>query len=376
MSEAPLYANEPPSRWGRREADEFLVWASGAGASDIYFTAGEPVSVKIHGDLHRVTRRVLSDTETADILDTVTGSASASSETTAGHPTDFSYEVRVDRATRLRYRGNALGVRYGTGSAVAIVLRTIPSAPPRISELGLEPEWVEAAMPKNGIVLFTGVMGQGKSTTLAAILRERIETRPETIQTLEAPIEFDFNAVKDKRAMVSQAQVPDQVASFSEGVRAITRRASDVLLVGESRDRDTLDRMIMGAEVGVALYSTVHTRSVAATPSRILGEFPPGEQPKIAAALVNSLRVIVQQRLLHRVGGGRVAVREWLVFDAEHRSHLRKVATHDLEAEISRLVREDGRPLAESARLALEQNLISREDAQALIDEGERTHVA
>ena len=149
---------------------------------------------------------------------------------------------------------------YSTG--VKIVFRTIPSMPPVLEDLNVEQGILDHAMPSNGLVLVTGVMGSGKSTLLAAILRRIIETGGRNVSTYEAPIEFDFDAVPNPGGPVSQSTIPEHLKSFLTATRNSTRTAPDVVLIGESRDPDTLRGMMESAEIGVAAYSTVHTLSL------------------------------------------------------------------------------------------------------------------
>ena len=166
-------------------------------------------------------------------------------------------------------------------------------------------------------------MGSGKSTLLAAILRDIIEKGGRHVSTYEAPIEFDFDAIPNPGGPVSQSTIPEHLKSFLTATRNSTRTAPDVVLIGESRDPDTLRGMIESAEIGVAAYSTVHTRSVPETISRIINVFPIGERLQITATLISSLRLIISQRLLPLAdGSGRIALREYLAFTPEIREAL------------------------------------------------------
>ena len=185
---------------------------------------------------------------------------------------------------RRRFRGNATPVADGYSTGVKIVFRTIPSMPPALEDLNVEQGILDHAMPSNGLVLVTGVMGSGKSTLLAAILRRIIESGGRNVSTYEAPIEFDFDAVPNPGGPVSQSTIPEHLKSFLTATRNSTRTAPDVVLIGESRDPDTLRGMMESAEIGVAAYSTVHTRSVPETLSRIINVFPFAERLQVTAA--------------------------------------------------------------------------------------------
>lgn len=211
-------------------------------------------------------------------------------------------------------------------------------------------------------MLVTGVMGSGKSTLLAAILREIIETGGRHVATYESPIEFDYDSIASRGGPVSQSSIPEHLGDFLTATRNSTRTAPDVVLIGESRDRETLRGMIESAEVGVAAYSTVHSRSVPETISRVLHVFPREEQPQIAATLISSLRLIVSQRLIpHPSGEGRTALREYLPFTADIRETLLETPPERLIPVTEELLEAHGQKLQIPAKAAFEEGKISRE---------------
>ena len=167
---------------------------------------------------------------------------------------------------------------------------------------------------------------------LAAILRRIIETGGRNVSTYEAPIEFDFDAVPNPGGPVSQSTIPEHLKSFLTATRNSTRTAPDVVLIGESRDPDTLRGMMESAEIGVAAYSTVHTRSVPETLSRIINVFPFAERLQVAATLLSSLRLVISQRLLPLPdNNGRIALREYLAFTPEIREMLLEIPAGVIE---------------------------------------------
>lgn len=321
--DSTLYRDEPVTYWLPEDFDVFLRWAAEQGASDISVVPRNPLWLRIHGRWRQATKRAVSSDEIMPLIDTLARSPAASARIKGGEDLDFSHEVKIDRIQRKRFRVNATACRDGWGIGANLVLRLIPALPPQIEALEIEPALLEHLFPPSGLVLVTGVMGSGKSTLLSACLRRIIETGGRFTITYEAPIEFDLMSIPQAGGPVVQSEIPSQLVDFARAPRNAARRAADVILVGESRDRETLRSMIESAEIGVAAYSTVHTRSVADTPSRIINVFPIDEQPGIAAALFSALRVIVQQRLIPRQdGNGRVALREYLVFDESQRREL------------------------------------------------------
>ena len=159
----------------------------------------------------------------------------------------------------------------------------------------------------NGLILFTGATGTGKTTSMAAILNSINENRDVHIVTLEDPIEYVH---PHKRATFNQREMGDDFDTFANGLRAALRQAPKVILVGEIRDRETIEIALTAAETGHLVFSTLHTIDTGQTINRILGMFEHNEQPQIRHRLADTLRWVVSQRLLPQVGGGRVAAME------------------------------------------------------------------
>lgn len=252
--------------------------------SDLNLRSGLPAWMRLNGIWRKVTQRPITTDELLAALERLTKNNSVSALIKSGQSDyDFAHEIEESRGVRRRFRGNATPVADGYSTGVKIVFRTIPSMPPALEDLNVEQGILDHAMPSNGLVLVTGVMGSGKSTLLAAILRRIIETGGRNVSTYEAPIEFDFDAVPKPGGPVSQSTIPEHLKSFLTATRNSTRTAPDVVLIGESRDPDTLRGMMESAEIGVAVYSTVHTRSVPETLSRIINVFPFAERLQVAS---------------------------------------------------------------------------------------------
>ena len=213
-------------------------------------------------------------------------------------------------------------------------------------------------------------MGSGKSTLLAAILRRIIESGGRHVSTYEAPIEFDFDAVPKPGGPVSQSTIPEHLKSFLTATRNSTRTAPDVVLIGESRDPDTLRGMMESAEIGVAAYSTVHTRSVPETLSRIINVFPFAERLQVRATLLSSLRLIVSQRLLPLPDkSGRIALREYLAFTPEIRETLLDTPLERLILKTEDLLAVSGQRMQDAAQAAYEDGRLARENYLAILAE-------
>jgi len=204
----------------------------------------------------------------------------------------------------------------------AIVMRVIPQAIPNLAELNLPPQLGEIADLRNGIVLVTGPTGSGKSSTLAAVLDRINETHAYHILTIEDPIEFMH---RHKRSIVHQRELHSDTPSFALALRAALRQAPKVILVGEMRDRETIEIALEAAETGHLVLSTLHTIDASKTVERIVGVFPLAEQHTIRNRLAKSFRFIVSQRLIPRKdGNGRVAIVEILKATLRTREYLEK----------------------------------------------------
>ena len=366
-----MYPYEPRIRWETAQINELLLWATGGGMSDIQLCSSQPVWVRKDGIWQRVTTRPITTDELLAGLERITRNNSIAALIKSGQDDyDFAHQIEETRGVRRRYRGNAGAVADGYSTGVKIVFRTIPSTPPRLEALDVEQGILDHATPENGLVLVTGVMGSGKSTLLAAILRHVIETGGRNVATYESPIEFDLTSIPDPGGPVSQSSVPEHLQSFLRAVRNSTRTAPNVVLIGESRDAETLRGMIESAETGVAAYSTVHTRSVPETLSRIINVFPVEERLQVTVTLLSSLRLVVNQRLVPMLGGkGRVALREFLAFTPEIREVLLDTPPERLIQTCETLLIKYGQRMQDAAQLAYDAGKITKESTQTIIAE-------
>ncbi|MEW5949196.1 MAG: PilT/PilU family type 4a pilus ATPase [Thermodesulfobacteriota bacterium] len=212
---------------------------------------------------------------------------------------DFSYQL----PGRARFRVNVFQQKgyYST------VMRKLSTHIPTVKELELPESFYKMARERNGVILFTGATGTGKSTSLAAILNEINEAEPVHVITLEDPIEFVH---AHRKATFNQRELGADFDSFAHGLRAALRQAPNVVLVGEMRDRETIEIGLSAAETGHLVFSTLHTVDAGQTVNRIIGMFSKDEEQQIRIRLADTVRWVVCQKLLPKVGGGRVAVFE------------------------------------------------------------------
>jgi defect in organelle trafficking protein DotB len=366
-----------PAKLLRADFDHLLLWAADLGVSDVLLMTDEPIIVRLDGEFRRVGRRRLNTPEIEDLLNDV-WAANAASLLKGGNEIDFAHEVRRSRMHSIRFRANATsGHTPGSAAGIEVTLRSIPEMPPTVDELGVEPEILAAhrqLAASQGLCLVVGATGTGKTTLLAALMRDVIETLPRKVLTYEAPIEFTLGAIPERVGIVVQTEIPRHIASYAKGVANALRRAPNIIMVGEARDRETITGAIQAGLTGHAVYTTIHASSVAAALPRAIGEFPADERRSVLVRTLDVLRLVITQWLVPKVGGGRVALREYLVFDQGMRLELATGDLDRLQPVIHRMVEERGRSLLADAREKFEQGLISHATLEMVAAErGERT---
>ncbi|MBO4368498.1 MAG: Flp pilus assembly complex ATPase component TadA, partial [Desulfovibrio sp.] len=253
--------------------DRFLLWAVDMGASDIVFLADDPPWVQVDGIWHAVSSSfTVSQGETQLLTNLFSGQDHKAGNVQRGMSADFAYSLRIpdQRGQKQRFRVNVTASHSGH----YIVMRVLPRKLPELGDLDLPHDLLPNLYPSNGIVIISGVMGSGKSTFLAALLHSAIRTKSSggleigrQILTLEQPIEFDFAALPYgiRSAPIAQSEVERHVQSWADGVRSMTRRKGEIVMVGEARDRETLRSMLQIVEQGVTCYATIHAQDVPQT---------------------------------------------------------------------------------------------------------------
>jgi twitching motility protein PilT len=267
--------------------------------SDINFTVGKPLQVEVSGQLLPVPITppitALTPFQTEMIaLNLIGGSKRLTEELLRTGSCDSSYSL----GERARFRVNIFAQR----GCFSVVLRKLNAQIPSIADLNLPEIILQAAKEKTGLVLVTGATGSGKSTTLASLIEQINATASIHIITLEDPVEFIYT---QKCATINQREMGSDYDSFSSGLRAALRQAPKVILVGEMRDRATVEIALSAAETGHLVFSTLHTIDCGQTINRILGMFETEEQEQVRYRLADTLRWIVAQRLAPKIGGGR-----------------------------------------------------------------------
>lgn len=343
------------------------------GCSDILLQPYRPALILKNGNLLAITNRTLDENEISAFVPWVGGRATAASDISQGKSVDSRYEIfdqenkfdRLGNKVRYAFRVNITGILSRGMTSYQIVMRTIPDEPPTIDQIGLDPKFViEKCTPENGIVLVCGPTGSGKSSTFAAILRFILEndTRIKgNIITAEQPIEFTYDMIQSNHSIITQSEIPLHFKSFLLSNEAAMRRHPHLAMIGELRDEQTIQAAVELALTGHPIFATVHSNTVSTVVKRMISRFPPVSQASAIADLVETVRLIVAQRLIPRAdGNGQIAVREYLQFTADIKNELSNVTDiNKIVFEIERLVNTKGHSFAKESKILWEKGLIS-----------------
>lgn len=290
----------------RKDLDDILttILKERPGLSDINFTPGKPFQAEVDGVLLPVARDLGLESLTPFHTERIALAMIGLDRRLIRHllnqgSCDLSYSL----GDRARFRVNVFSQR----GSFSVVMRMLPSKVPSIDELGLPQVFKKIAEEKNGIVFVTGATGSGKSTSLAALLREINRSKAVHVITLEDPVEFVHPQLK---ATFNQRELGQDFDTFANGLRAALRQAPKVILVGEMRDRETVEIGLSAAETGHLVLTTLHTIDAGHTINRIVGMFELEEERLVRTRLADAMRWVVSQRLLPKKGGGRVAAFE------------------------------------------------------------------
>jgi twitching motility protein PilT len=311
MSESAETARAPGGReFNLREALEELVRRGG---SDLHLKVGRPPVVRVNGDLMETGLSVLRP---EDIKRCAEQTLSPKQRESFAERKEIDFAIGVQGLGR--FRTNIFQQRGTLGMA----FRAIPVDVPALETLELPPALGEISLLPRGMVLVTGITGSGKSTTLAAMIRRLNEQRAVNIVTIEDPIEFLH---RDLKSMVSQREVGADTLSFHDALRHVLRQDPDVIMLGEIRDRPSMETVLKAADTGHMVLSTLHTTDAAQTINRIISFFPPHQHAEIRQVLANALKAIISLRLIPRADRpGRVPAAEVLVNTATISELIRK----------------------------------------------------
>ena len=302
------------------EINKLLMLVLERGASDLHLVPGKPPVLRIDGALVELKDYdVLSGNDINTMLDVLFGSDEKRQQFREELELDFSFSFKDN----IRFRANA----YNQKGYPAAALRIIPNRIPTIEELNLPAQVKNFSTYTQGLVLLVGPTGHGKSTTLASLIDNINHTRTANIVTIEDPIEFVY--LQDK-SLINQREVGQDTKSFSKALKSVLREDANVVLVGEMRDLESIATTITIAETGHLVFATLHTNNAAQSIDRIIDVFPAYQQDQIKTQLASILVGVVSQRLMPKIGGGRIPATEIMMANNAVRNVIREGNTHEL----------------------------------------------
>lgn len=331
---------------------ELLAFSVKNKASDLHLSAGLPPMIRVDGDIRRINVPPLEHKTVHSLVYDIMNDKQRK-DFEEYYETDFSFEL----PEIARFRVNAFNHNRGAGA----VFRTIPSKILTLEELGCPSVFKDISDQPRGIVLVTGPTGSGKSTTLAAMIDYKNESEHGHILTIEDPIEFVHES---KKCLVNQREVHRDTLGFSEALRSALREDPDIILVGEMRDLETIRLALTAAETGHLVFGTLHTSSAAKTIDRIIDVFPAAEKSMVRSMLSESLRAVIAQTLLKRIGGGRIAAHEIMIGTAAIRNLIREDKVAQMYSAIQTGQQYGMQTLDQCLHDLLQRGIISKQDAK------------
>ena len=303
----------------KNKIDVFFQALVDQGGSDLHLSEGEPPKIRVHGDVTAIREEALTHEEMVELMEPICPPKLWKEFCEIGDA-DFAYEMDE----KSRFRCNYMKQQRG----YCCVFRLIPTKILTLEQLNVPEQIKRFGEMRSGLVLVTGPTGSGKSTTLAALIDYINTNFSRHIITVEEPIEFVHPS---KKSIITQREVPNNCPSFADGLRASLREDSDIVLVGEMRDLETISLALTAAETGLLVFGTLHTNNARKTVDRIIDVFPAEQQSQARTMLAGSLRGVVAQLLMKRCDKpGRVAVNEILFATPAVSAIIREGATQKL----------------------------------------------
>lgn len=330
---------------------ELLAFSVKQGSSDLHLSADLPPMIRVDGDIKRINVPAMNHTQVHDMIYEIMNDKQRK-DYEEFLETDFSFEI----PNLARFRVNAFNHNRGSGA----VFRTIPSEILTLEQLNAPNMFKDIADTPRGVVLVTGPTGSGKSTTLAAMVDHKNRTEQGHILTIEDPIEFVHES---KKCLINQREVHRDTLGFNEALRSALREDPDVILVGEMRDLETIRLALSAAETGHLVFGTLHTSSAAKTIDRVVDVFPAAEKDMIRAMLSESLKAVISQTLLKKIGGGRVAAHEIMIGTPAIRNLIRENKIAQMYSAIQTGQASGMQTLDQCLQKLVQQRTITKEEA-------------
>jgi len=330
---------------------QLLAFGVKQGASDLHLSAGLPPMIRVDGDIRRINVPEMDHKQVHDMIYDIM-SDKQRKDYEEFLETDFSFEI----PGLARFRVNAFNHNRGAGG----VFRTIPSKILSLEDLNAPKIFQEISEYPRGIVLVTGPTGSGKSTTLAGMVDYKNDSEYGHILTVEDPIEFVHES---KKCLVNQREVHRDTLGFNEALRSALREDPDTILVGEMRDLETIRLALSAAETGHLVFGTLHTSSAAKTIDRIVDVFPAAEKAMVRSMLSESLKAVISQTLMKKIGGGRVAAHEIMIGTPAIRNLIREDKVAQMYSAIQTGQNAGMQTLDQNLKGLLAQGVVSKDEA-------------
>jgi twitching motility protein PilT len=332
---------------------ELLAFSVEHKASDLHLSTGTPPMIRVDGDVRKLNIPAFEAKDVNALVYDIMNDKQRK-EYEENLEVDFSFEV----PNLARFRVNAFNQNRGP----AAVFRTIPSKVLSLDDLGCPDIFRDISENPRGLVLVTGPTGSGKSTTLAAMIDYINNTKHHHILTIEDPIEFVH---ENKLCLINQREVHRDTLSFNNALRSALREDPDVILVGEMRDLETIRLAMTAAETGHLVFGTLHTTSAPKTIDRIIDVFPGEEKSMVRSMLSESLRAVISQTLVKKVGGGRIAAHEIMIGVPAIRNLIREDKIAQMYSAIQTGMQHGMQTMDQCLQNLVNRGLISRQDAAA-----------
>ena len=331
---------------------QLLAFGVKQGASDLHLSAGLPPMIRVDGDIRRINVPEMDHKQVHDMIYDIM-SDKQRKDYEEFLETDFSFEI----PGLARFRVNAFNHNRGAGG----VFRTIPSKILSLEDLNAPKIFEEISEYPRGIVLVTGPTGSGKSTTLAGMVDYKNDSEYGHILTVEDPIEFVHES---KKCLVNQREVHRDTLGFNEALRSALREDPDTILVGEMRDLETIRLALSAAETGHLVFGTLHTSSAAKTIDRIVDVFPAAEKAMVRSMLSESLKAVISQTLMKKIGGGRVAAHEIMIGTPAIRNLIREDKIAQMYSAIQTGQNVGMQTLDQNLKTLLASGVVAKDEAQ------------
>ncbi|GLT17144.1 twitching motility protein PilT [Vibrio zhanjiangensis] len=335
---------------------ELLDFSVKHNASDLHLSSGVSPMVRIDGEVRKLGVPALNHAEVHRLISDIMSDAQRS---------EFEEHLEVDFSFELpdvgRFRVNAFNQSRGCSA----VFRTIPTVIPTLEQLEAPAIFESIANMEKGLILVTGPTGSGKSTTLAAMVDYINRNQNKHILTIEDPIEFVH---ANNKCLLNQREVHKDTLSFNNALRSALREDPDVILVGELRDQETISLALTAAETGHLVFGTLHTSSAAKTIDRIIDVFPGSDKGMVRSMLSESLRAVIAQKLLKKIGGGRVACHEIMMATPAIRNLIREDKVAQMQSVIQTGAAHGMQTMEQHAKQLIAQGLVDAEEVAKKIE--------